>query len=586
VGSLAELGELAGRDLSDLDPHRPYVDAVVISCPECGGPAQRVPEVIDVWYDSGSMPFAQHGAPLRNEEQFAGAYPAQFICEAIDQTRGWFYSLMAVGTLVFGRSSYENVVCLGLVVDERGRKMSKHLGNVLEPMPLMAEQGADAVRWYFAATGSPWATRKIGHATLAEIVRKVLLTYWNTVSFLVLYANAAAAQGAAWGPALLADAPPPAERPVLDRWILTELTQLTSEVTAALEDFDTSAAGRRLATFIDDLSNWYVRRSRRRFWEGPESPDGAAAFATLYHCLETLTRLMAPIVPFITEYVWGILRAGDGPDSVHLTTWPVADPTLVDEQLSAQMSLVRRLVELGRAARAQASLGTRQPLPRAVVGAAGFGELPGALRAEIAAELNVRGVEALSTVADDLVDHVVKPNFRALGRRFGNRTQAVAAAITAADAAGLAAGLRTAGTASVLVEGEPVAVGPDEVIVTQTPRAGWSVATEAGETVALDLTITPELRREGLAREVIRLVQEARKTDGLDVSDRISLWWDSSDPDVAEALAEHGALIAGEVLAEEFRAGRAGEAGLADAARPVHEHTDADLGLTFWLRPA
>jgi len=586
VGSLTELGELAGRDLSDLDPHRPFVDAVVISCPECGGPAQRVPEVIDAWYDSGSMPFAQHGAPLRNQAQFEQAYPAQFICEAIDQTRGWFYSLMAVGTLVFGRSSYENVVCLGLVVDEHGRKMSKHLGNVLEPMPLMAEQGADAVRWYFAAVGSPWSVRKVGHATLAEVVRKVLLTYWNTVSFFVLYANAAAAQDAAWGPASLASAPPPAERPILDRWLLSELTQVTTDVTAALEEFDTSAAGRRLNTFIDDLSNWYVRRSRRRFWEGPENPDGAAAFATLYQCLETLTRLMAPIVPFITDYVWGILRAGEGPDSVHLATWPVADPALLDERLSAQMSLARRVVELGRSARAAASLGIRQPLPRALTGAAGFADLPEDLRAQIAAELNVRAVEPLSTVAGDLVDYVVKPNFRALGRRFGKRTQVVAAAITSANAEALATELRDSGTTWVAVEDEPVAVSPDEVIVTQTPRAGWSVATEAGETVALDLAITPELRREGLAREAIRLVQDARRADGLDVSDRIVLWWEATDPDLAEALAEQGPLIAGEVLAEEYRAGHPEQAGPADARRRVHEHADEDLGLTFWLRLA
>jgi isoleucyl-tRNA synthetase len=445
----------------------------------------------------------------------------------------------------------------------------------------MAEQGADAVRWFFAAVGSPWSVRKVGHATLAEVVRKVLLTYWNTVSFFVLYANAASAQDAAWGPSLLASAPPPSARPVLDRWVLSELTQVTSDVTAALEEFDTSAAGRRLYAFIDDLSNWYVRRSRRRFWEGPETPDGAAAFATLYQCLETLTRLLAPIVPFLTDYVWGILRAGEGPDSVHLATWPVPDPALVDERLSAQMSLTRRVVELGRSARAGASLGIRQPLPRALVGAAGFADLPEDLREQIAAELNVRAVEALSAVAGDLVDHVVKPNFRTLGRRFGNRTQAVATAITSADAATLADELRTAGTASVLVDGEPVAVGPDDVIVTQTPRAGWSVATEAGETVALELTITPELRREGLAREVIRLVQDARKADGLDVSDRILFWWDTPDADLAEALAEHGALIANEVLAEQFRNERP-----AESADPLYEHTDEDLALTFWLQRA
>jgi isoleucyl-tRNA synthetase len=581
AGSLAELSELAGRDLSGLDPHRPYVDAVVIACPECSGPAQRVPEVIDAWYDSGSMPFARLGAPWTNEEEFRLAYPAQFICEAIDQTRGWFYSLMAVGTLVFDRSSYENVVCLGLVVDERGRKMSKHLGNVLEPITLMEAHGADAVRWFFAASGSPWSTRRIGSATLEEIVRKVLLTYWNTVSFLALYANAGAAQGTAWHPAMLASAPPPAARPLLDRWLLSELTIVTSEVTAALEEFDTAAAGRRLAAFVDELSNWYVRRSRRRFWEGPTTPGGAAAFATLYQCLETLTRLMAPIVPFLTDHVWGILRGPEDPDSVHLTTWPEADPTLVDRQLSAQMGLARRLVELGRSARAAVSLGTRQPLARALVGAVGFTDLPAELRDQVTGELNVRALAALSTVADDLVDHVVKPNFRALGRRFGNRTQAVAAAITAVDPGTLAGQLRTAGEASVVVGGEPVAIGPDDVIVTQTPRAGWSVAADGGETVALELDITPELRREGLAREVIRLVQDARKADGLEVSDRITLRWEAADPDLTAALTEHGQLIAAEVLATEFGPARDGSPAAPSAGTG---HRAADLGLTFWIR--
>ena len=241
VGSRAELSELAGRDLSGLDPHRPFVDEVTFGCPDCGARARRVPDVIDAWYDSGSMPFARLGAPWQNEAEFERAFPAQFICEAIDQTRGWFYSLMAVSTIVFGRSSYENVVCLGLVVDEDGRKMSKHLGNVLEPLPLMEAHGADALRWFFAASGSPWATRRVGHAALEEIVRKVLLTYWNTVSFLVLYANAAATGGNAWGPERLGEAPAPADRPVLDRWILSELHTLVRDVTAALEGFDTAA---------------------------------------------------------------------------------------------------------------------------------------------------------------------------------------------------------------------------------------------------------------------------------------------------------------------------------------------------------
>jgi isoleucyl-tRNA synthetase len=580
VGSLAELSALAGRDLSGLDPHRPFVDEVTFSCPACGGLARRVPEVIDVWYDSGAMPFAQHGAPLRNKAEFEAAYPAQFICEAIDQTRGWFYSLMAVGTLVFGRSSYQNVVCLGLLVDAEGRKMSKHLGNVLEPLPLMERHGADALRWFFAASGSPWGARRVGHDVLGEIVRKVLLTYWNTASFLVLYANAGG-----WTAADLPAAPAAAGRPLLDRWALSELHAVVRDVTASLERFDAAAAGRRLAAFIDDLSNWYVRRSRRRFWDGPAGRAGASAFATLYECLTTLTLLMAPFTPFVTDYVWGVLRAPGAPESVHLASWPRCDPGLVDPALSSQMALVRRLVELGRSARSAAGVRTRQPLARALIGAPGFADLPGELRAQLAAELNVASAEELGSGsgAGGLVDYAVKPNFRSLGRRYGARTPAVAAAIAGAPAEQIATAVQAGGTASVLVDGVPVPVGADDVIVTRTPRAGWTVASDGGETVALDTTVTPALRREGLAREVVRTIQEARKADRLEVTDRIALRWSASDPEVAAALAEHAAAVAGEVLAVDY-----GPAGPGDgaAATGYAEHADPGLGLTFWLRKA
>jgi isoleucyl-tRNA synthetase len=577
VGSLAELSGLAGRDLSGLDPHRPQVDEVTLSCRECGKQARRVPDVIDAWYDSGSMPFAQLGAPLRNQAEFGRAYPAQFICEAIDQTRGWFYSLMAIGTLVFHRSAYENVVCLGLILDSQGKKMSKRLGNVIEPLPLMEEHGADALRWFFTSTGSPWAARRLGYGALGEIVRKVLLTYWNTVSFLVLYANATA-------PSDWLTAPPPGPaRPLLDRWVLSELNALVSDVTGALEEFDTAAAGRRLAAFTDDLSNWYVRRSRRRFWQGPGTPAGAAAFATLYECLRTLTLLMAPFIPFLADYVWTVLSRPGDPDSVHLARWPAADATLVDGPLSENMALVRRLAELGRSARASATVRTRQPLARCLVGAPGFAALPAELVALVAGELNVRVVEPLTDAGDELVDHTVKPNFRTLGKRFGKSTRSVAAAITSADPAWLAGELGSAGSASVTVDGAPVTLTPDDVIVTQAPRSGWAVATEGGETVALEVTITPELRREGLAREVIRLVQDERKNAGLDVSDRIALWWDTGDDDLAAALTEHGQMIAGEVLAVSYAQGPPGP-GVGEA--PVHEHADAGLGLTFWLTRA
>ncbi|GII88729.1 isoleucine--tRNA ligase [Sphaerisporangium siamense] len=572
VGSLKELGEHAGRDLSALDPHRPFVDDVVLPCPDCGAEARRVPDVIDAWYDSGSMPFAQWGAPHVNQETFEQSYPGQFICEALDQTRGWFYSLMAVGTLVFDRSSYENVLCLGLILAEDGRKMSKHLGNVLEPIPLMDQHGADALRWFMATSGSPWAPRRVGHAALEEIVRKVLLTYWNTTSFFTLYAGAES-----WSPSGLAAAPAYADRPLIDRWALAELNRTVAEVTEAMESFDTTRAGRRLTEFLDDLSNWYVRRSRRRFWSGD-----ASAFATLYESLEVVTRLLAPLVPFLTDYVWDVLRAPDAPPSVHLATWPEVNRELLDPALSERMALVRRLVELGRSARAGSGVRTRQPLGRALIASPGWASLPASLRELIAEELNVQTLEDLSSYSSDLVSFTVKPNFRALGKRFGSATKEVAAAVTAADPAELAAVIRGGGTATLAVHGEEVTLGADDVIVTEQPKAGWAVETGAagsggGETVALDLAVTPELLRAGLIREVIRLVQDARKSTGLSITDRITLWWTASD-ELAEALRADGAKVAEEVLATTMTEGTPG------TALPTHH--DPDLGLSFHLSRA
>ncbi|MDP3712365.1 MAG: isoleucine--tRNA ligase [Mycobacteriales bacterium] len=561
VGSLAELGALAGQDLSALDPHRPFVDDVVVPCTTCRAEARRVPEVIDCWYDAGSMPFAQVGYPHSGVEP---AYPAQFIAEAIDQTRGWFYTLMAIGTLVFDRSSYETVLCLGHILDADGRKMSKHLGNVLDPFELMERHGADALRWYMLCGGSPWAARRIGHEQVEEVVRKVLLTYWNTAAFHTLYAGANA-----WEPGSVA--PAVSERPLTDRWALAQVHAAALEVTAALEDFDSLRAGRRIATVVDDLSNWYVRTSRRRFWDGDPS-----ALATLHECLHVVTLLLAPFTPFLADEVWDGLFTGPGselPDSVHLARWPVVDGSLVDAELLEQVALVRRLVDLGRTARAESKVKTRQPLGRALVSATGWERLPAELQAVVAAELNVVTLEGLS---GDLVDVTAKANFRALGARFGKGVQAVAAAVAAADAAALATALR-AGTASVVVDGETVALSPDEVVVTETPREGWAVASGQGETVALDLEITPELRRQGLVRDVVRLVQEARKSTGLDVSDRIELWW-SAQGELAEAVTEGAARLGEEVLAVSVTAG--------SPAAALKPHEDPDLGLVFWLRQA
>ena len=540
IGSLAELSALSGRDVSALDPHRPFVDDVTIPCPKCAETATRVPEVIDCWYDSGAMPFAQFGYPHRGIGEFENSYPADFICEAIDQTRGWFYTLMAVGTLVFDESSYRNVLCLGHILDEEGRKMSKHLGNVLDPMALMDQHGADSVRWFMLASGSPWQARRVGHQAIAEVWRKTLSTYWSTVSFQALYAKASG-----WDPAQLV----PAEH-VMDRWALSRAHRMAAQVDAQLEEFDSQAAGRALATFIDDLSNWYVRRSRRRFWDGDPG-----ALSTLHECLRLLTLAMAPLTPFITERVWQDLFGSVGPQSVHLADWPAPAPAALDDALEAQMALVRRLVDLGRTARGESGIGTRQPLAVALIAAPGWEDLPVELRELVAEELNCQSLESLADAAGELVDVAVKPNFRTLGQRFGKQTPRIAEAIAAADPVALVAELRGDGATVTVADMDPVVVTAEDVVVTETPKEGWAVAAQDGITVALDLNLSDELVRLGLARQVIRVVQEARKSSGFDVSDRIVLRWTSSDDDVVAALAEHSGLVADEVLAIEVMPG-------------------------------
>jgi len=567
VGSLAELAELTGRALDDLDPHRPYVDDVTFTRPGEDGTYRRVPQVIDAWFDSGSMPFAQFGAPHRNADLARSAYPADFICEAIDQTRGWFYTLMAVGTLVFDQSSYRNVLCLGHILAEDGRKMSKHLGNILEPIALMDEHGADAVRWFMLCAGSPWSARRVGHKLLEEIASKVIRTYWSVASFQSLYARANS-----WSPGA-----PSGELTSLDRWALSQAHRLALEVDDALEQFDTARAGRAIAAYIDDLSNWYVRRSRRRFWEGD-----AAALGTLHECLYVLTLVMAPFLPFVTEKVWAALFAPDSelPGSVHLAAWPKIDPDsgVIDPVLGDQVALVRRLVELGRSARADWKIKTRQPLSRALISAPGWSTLPEALKAEVRDELNVVDLARLGD-ADELVELTVKANFRELGRRFGKRTQTVATAIAAADPVALVAAYR-AGAAQVEVDGEWLAISGDEVIVTETPRSGWAVSSAGAETVALDLELTHDLRLAGLARDVVRLIQDARKNAGLEVTDRIELWWRvGGSPEPADAIRAHADQLAAEVLATAMQEG-------APDVSDVYSTEDDDLGLRLWLRRA
>jgi len=536
VGSLKELGELVGQELSDLDPHRPFVDEIVFNCLECSALMVRVPEVIDCWYDSGAMPFAQWGYPHveGSVEKFKESYPADFICEAIDQTRGWFYTLMVIGTLVFDESSYKTVLCLGHILDKDGRKMSKHLGNVLEPMALMDQHGADAVRWYMLAAGSPWAARRVGHDAINEVVRKTLLTYWNTLSFHALYAKAANFD--------LAQSPSQADRPLMDRWIISELNLLIEEVDSALSGFDSQSAGRALARFIDDLSNWYVRRSRRRFWDGDVS-----AMATLHECLVTLTQLLAPLVPFITEHVWQeLVRQTDvtAVASVHLSDFPKVDSRAINIELGQQVALTRRIVELGRASRAESGIKVRQPLGRALISASGWAALPPQMREQIADELNVITLEDIASADGDLVDISIKANFKTLGAKFGGAVQEIAKSIAASDATVLVKLLRTKGTTTIGMW----EIALEDLVITEVPKSGWMVASHDGESVALDLTLSPALILAGHAREVIRFIQERRKSDGLDISDRITVIWNATD-EIANAIASDLAHIQDEVLA-------------------------------------
>jgi len=415
--------------------------------------------------------------------------------------------------------------------------MSKHLGNVLEPISLMDQHGADAGRWYMLAAGSPWSARRVGHDAISDVVRKTLLTYWNTISFHALYAEASSFE--------LSQSPALKDRSMMDNWIISELNALTAEVDKAYNDFDSQTAGKVLARFIDDLSNWYVRRSRRRFWDGD-----VAALATLHECLTTVTQLLAPMVPFIAEHTWQVLvRAADttAAASVHLTDFPASDASLVDTQLNEQVAMTRRVVELGRAARAESAIKIRQPLQRALISAQGWSSLPEDMKAQISDELNVLSLEDIADADGDLVDISVKANFKSLGAKYGKAVQDVAKLISAADATTLVKNLRATGAAQL---GE-FAIDLDDLVVTEVPKSGWMVASHDGESVALDLALTPELIASGHVREVIRLIQERRKSDGFEISDRISVRW-SAPTELADVIKAHAAHISDEVLALSF----------------------------------
>ncbi len=524
VGSVAELAELSGRDLSQLDLHRPFVDEITLPCPKCSGTCRRVEPVLDAWFDSGSMPSAQAHYPFGDSDAFHHSFPADFICEAIDQTRGWFYSLLAVNTLVFDRSPYRNVVCLNLIVDENGQKMSKSRGNIIAPWDIFSTQGADALRWYFFSSGQPWTPRRVYPDGIRESTRQTLLTLWNVFSFFATYADLDG-----WSPGA-----PTEPTHVLDRWILGQLDDTVDVVTDALEGFDALAGASRLSTFVDDLSNWYVRRSRPRFWKSSD-PD---AHATLHECLVTTAQLLAPFCPFLADAIYTPLT---GEVSVHLSDWPHSRGR-VDTTLATEVDASRRIVALGRAARTEAKVKVRQPLRRALVLHPGL-ELRDEVDEEIRTELNVKALERLDTLSS-VMTWTIAPNFRTLGPRLGPKVNEVKAALAAADGSALQQQLLAQG--HIEVAGERL--DANDVEVRAERHGSFALAEEDGWAVALDLEVDDELRREGQARELVRALNDQRKAQGFAISDRVAVVV-AAPPELQPALDAHRDWIAAEVLA-------------------------------------
>jgi isoleucyl-tRNA synthetase len=581
IGSFAELAKLAGKTLADH--HRPYVDEVEFPCPECEQPMKRVPEVIDVWFDSGAMPFAQHHIPFTGEDanRFTAdraRFPADFICEALDQTRGWFYSLLAVSTLLFDTAPYRNVVCLGLILDVEGQKMSKSRGNTVEPNRVIDQYGADAFRWYFFTTKQPWDGYRFSEEAIGEGVRLFLRQLWSTYFFYVLYAHA--------NEAALRAAPAEGESGEdLDRWALSRTAATAVLVAERLDAYDATTAGRALAELVDELSNWYVRRTRRRFWDGDP-----AAFATLRACLLTIARLLAPFCPFVADELYDNL---DGThESVHLCDFPTgAALPARDRDLEVAMATARETVRLGLGARAQAKIKIRQPLAEAVVVADGAErEAVERLGEIVREELNVRRVRFVEA-AEELGSYEVKANYRSLGPRFGREMPLVAEAIAALDPARVAAAVRNGAAGEpalgISVAGREHTLSAEDVILTLRPPEGFAVEREGAHAVALDLTVDEDLRREGHAREIVRAVQNARKNAGLAVENRIALTLDG-DPALLDAAREHRDYIAGETLAVglsldgERPAGTAEAASASEADEEHREQAKVD-GLTLTI---
>ena len=543
VGSRAELAEKAQENITeDIELHRPYVDDVHLTCPVCGKTMTRIPEVMDCWFDSGAMPFAQQHYPFENKENFdEELFPADFICEGIDQTRGWFYSLMAISTFIKGKAPYKNVLVNDLILDKHGKKMSKHVGNTVDPFELFDKYGADAPRWYLLYASPAWSPTKFDEEGLIEVVSKFFGTLKNVYNFFVLYSNQDEIDPAA----IKVDYD---KRPELDRWIISKYNKLIKEVIEDMDRYDHMKSVRKIQDFVtEDLSNWYIRRARRRFWEEEMNEDKKSVYATTYEVLVGVSQLIAPFAPFISEEMYQNLT---GEESVHLSFFPEADESLIDNKVEERMDLVRALVGLGRGTREKERIKVRQPLSGVLVDGK-YESVIGDLTPLIMEELNIKKV-IFEKDLDGYMDYTLKPNFKVAGPVLGKNIKSFAAELAKADSAKTVAALETEGMIAMEINGEKFEITKDMVDVKISAKEGFAVAMENNVFTILDTTLTPELVREGLARELVSKVQQMRKQNDYEMMDNINIYF-SADEEVAAAIDEHKDYIMKETLAADMK---------------------------------
>ena len=542
IGSIEELKAMSDNCPADIELHRPYIDQVSVKCPKCGGEMHRVPEVIDCWFDSGSMPFAQHHYPFENKELFEEQFPADFISEAVDQTRGWFYSLLAVSTLIFNKAPYKNVIVLGHVQDENGQKMSKSKGNAVDPFEALEEYGADAIRWYFYSNSAPWLPNRFHGKAVMEGQRKFMGTLWNTYAFFVLYANIDDFDATKYK--LEYD-----KLSVMDKWLLSRLNTLVQEVDDSLSNYQIPETARALQDFVDDMSNWYVRRSRERFWAKGMEQDKINAYMTLYTALVTVSKVAAPMIPFMTEQIYqNLVRSLDetAPVSIHLCDYPKVETAYIDKELEANMDNVLKLVVMGRACRNNANIKNRQPVGQMFVKAE-F-DLPEFYQQIVKEELNVKALQFVEDVRD-FTSYTFKPQLKTVGPKYGKQLGGIKKYLSEVDGNTAMDTLKKDGMLRFEVNGQDIVLAEEDLLIDMTQTEGYVSENNNGITVVLDTNLTPELLKEGFVRELISKIQTMRKEAGFEVTDKINVTYKGSEK-AEEIFAENQAEIGGEVLAK------------------------------------